>query len=525
MEHNEINARITEASKTILTYCLARTSTREEAEDLAQEILVNLAESLPNLRDNAAFYGFMWGVAGNVYKQWYRKKRTRQTVELSEEIPAGEEMLPEEDEDLFLLRREMGLLGRKFRQAAILYYIDGLGCSEIAGQLAISESMVKYLLFKARKILKEGITIMERKLGTLSYNPKTLIPMYSGAGPNQWWDFLHKSKIRQNILAACCEDVLTAEQISLEIGIPLPYLEDELTALVEKQILRRDGTHYQANVLIITRECALEMARSAEKYQEDLACRIGEFVRENWKKFSGIGFFGADFAENTLRWQLTVLILREMMHMDCGISIPSAPVTAWGEQAWIWCQEEVKERRFLFNYSGMGSKERDVVLFFDYLPALHGDHHDFYGKERRTNLLCDIARGERSFSEYDREEIADMIALGYVKQEGSAFLPTMPVYTAVQYEQAREMAAEFVREELGDILREMNRAAVRILQDHSPRHLAEQAVGIAMMNNFFDAVATPGQLLVERGYLHTQWLPDQLPGTFIVLDVDQVRTE
>jgi len=518
MEHNEINERIAEASKTILSYCLARTSTREDAEDLAQDILLNLAQSLPNLRDSGAFYGFMWGLAGNVYKQWYRKKLRDKTDVLEEELPDEEELLAEENEELYLLRRELGLLEEKFRRAAILYYIDGLGCAEIARQLSVSESMAKYLLFKARKILKEGITIMERKLGSLSYNPKTLIPMYSGAGPNRWWDFLHKSKIRQNILAACCEDFLTAEQISLEIGIPLPYLEDEIAALEEKDILRREGKHYQANVLIITAECGEEMTRTAAVYQDQIADAIHGFLNDNAEKFRSIGFRGAEFAGNTLRWQLATLVMREIMHHDSGILPPSAPVTAWGEPAWIWCREEGKDIRWLFNYSGMGSRERDVVLFFDYLPAPHGDHHDFYGNERRTNLLCDIARGKQNFSEYDLEEIAVMISLGYVKKEGESFLPTMPVYTVGQYQEARAMAADFVRETLGDILHALSASAVRILQEHSPRHLADQAVGIALMDNFFNTVAVPGQRMVDKGYLCTDWLPNELPGTFLVLD-------
>ena len=71
---------------------------------------------------------------------------------------------------------------------------------------------------------------MERNLGELSYNPKTLIAMYSGQGPNQFWQFM-QSKIRQNIVNACYNDALTVQQISLETGIPLPYLDDEIKAL------------------------------------------------------------------------------------------------------------------------------------------------------------------------------------------------------------------------------------------------------------------------------------------------------
>lgn len=103
--------------------------------------------------------------------------------------------------DIYLLRRELTLLSEKYRKATILYYIEGRSCSEISSALAISESMVKYLLFRSRKILKEGMN-MERNLGELRYNPKTLIPMYCGQGPNKFWQFM-QSKIKQNIVSAC----------------------------------------------------------------------------------------------------------------------------------------------------------------------------------------------------------------------------------------------------------------------------------------------------------------------------------
>ena len=76
MEKQEVNARIIEAAKTIYSYCAARTPNQHEAEDLAQEIMMEICRSAHNIRNPEAFYGFMWAVAGNVYKQWLRKKRS-----------------------------------------------------------------------------------------------------------------------------------------------------------------------------------------------------------------------------------------------------------------------------------------------------------------------------------------------------------------------------------------------------------------------------------------------------------------
>ena len=144
---------------------------------------------------------------------------------------------------------------------------------------------------------------MERNLGELSYNPKTLIPMYSGQGPNNFWQFM-QSKIRQNIVSACYNDSLTAQQISLETGIPLSYLDDEIRELEDKQIIIRHGKHYKANVIVITSECADEIERAVTKHHEEIAEKMETFIREKVAEYKEIGFIGSDFSENSLRWQL-----------------------------------------------------------------------------------------------------------------------------------------------------------------------------------------------------------------------------
>ena len=221
MDENWLHKKIAEISRTIYSYCRAKTPSQQDAEDLSQDILLELMKSVDNIRNDKAFYAFMWGVAGNVYKQWCRKKQKNIACELPENIPDEEEIPDDGSSDIYLLRRELTLLSEKYRKATILYYIEGRSCSEISNLLAISESMVKYLLFKSRKKLKEGMN-MERNLGELSYNPKALIPMYSGQGwqsphprfqgmlipmysgqgPNQFWQFM-QSKIKQNIVCAC----------------------------------------------------------------------------------------------------------------------------------------------------------------------------------------------------------------------------------------------------------------------------------------------------------------------------------
>jgi len=513
MKEIELHEKIAEVSKTIFSYCMAKTPTREEAEDLSQDILFELLESAENIRDDSAFYAFMWGVAGNVYKQWYRKKLKNNTCGLTDNIPAEDDFIEDNGSDIYLLRRELALLSEKYRKATILYYIHGRSCSEISSALAISENMAKYLLFKSRKILKEGMS-MERNLGELSYNPKTLIPMYSGQGPNQFWKFM-QSKIKQNIVSACYNDALTVQQISLETGIPLPYLDDEIKKLEDKQIIIKEGKHYKANVIVITSDCADEIERAVTKYHEQIADKIEAFITETISEYKSIGFIGSDFSENTLRWQLASILF--MAIQEVGYNEINVPKTGWGEPAYLWLLEKWNEKH-IFNYSHVNSKHGDKLYFFDYWKGGKGDHHDFYGNDRYIDIFCDLCRGERKvFSEYDLEAIAEMIKKGYVIKENETYRATVPVYTLEQYLTIVNNVKGFISDELASIVREMDKTAASILSAHTPKQLQEQVVGIAGMDKFINAVCIPATILIERQFLSTAWHPLEMPTTYVVL--------
>ena len=98
-------------------------------------------------------------------------------------------------EELQLLRRELALLSSQYREATVAYYIRNKSCAEIAHDLRISVEMVKYYLFKTRKILKEGVE-MTREFGEKSYHPGNFQMDFWGGGDNSRYWALFKRKLR-----------------------------------------------------------------------------------------------------------------------------------------------------------------------------------------------------------------------------------------------------------------------------------------------------------------------------------------
>ena len=355
-------------SKMIFNFCKSKTNCIADAEDLSQEILLELCRSVSDLRCEEAFYGFMWSVANNVCKQWYRrKKRIPSFCELDENISENSlDIIPEEDETVTLLRRELGLLSDKYRRAVILYYIENRSCKEISRILDTSESMVKYLLFKSRKLLKEGMN-MERTYGDKSYNPKSLkLLFWFWKESSSRYFTIDGDKIAQNILFACYNDKLTPKQISLEIGVSLPYMENTLQRLYDVGYLIKQGEKYLTNIILFTDELKRELHLKTSPFAEKIADIVIDAVNNNEDSIRDIGFKGFDMSRDSFAWQISSMILYKATIDDLDERITFVhPIDRFGCEC-VVCGVENYESDELCSRFGVGISNSQNSFYIYY---------------------------------------------------------------------------------------------------------------------------------------------------------------
>ena len=507
MEKRELDIKMNDMAKSILSYCMARTSNHFEAEDLAQDIIVEIYKSADNIRNADAFYGFMWAVAGNVYKQWCKKKAKNKEYEITDSLFNVAEFLDNEREDLHLLRRELALLSEKYRKAIILYYIENKSCSEISKHLSISESMVKYLLFKSRQILKEGIT-MERTYGEQSYNPKELSILYWGNGKNTY-NSVYENKISQNILFACYNDKLTAEEISIELGIALPYIEDILKQLVECDALGIDGRKYYTNIVLFTSDCAVEVANKTKVFRNNISDALSEIITN--EKLS-----------NSEAWLTVCCILYKAIFENLQSKVKiELPENKFGENCIVWAVEKsidsMRNKGFEFGVSNTENENGDRVQFFDF--TINGDmvHHSFYSSKSFTNVFIDIAKGKTEFdNEFENVVVAELVKKGYVLNDNGKLKVNVPVFTKEEFEQFMSRfnsTVELVEQNANAIMND----ASKIIKNYIPVHLKSQAYQMAYFRIFEDAISMPVGTLAENKVLFPYNGNGVLPTTYIIL--------
>ena len=149
-------------------FCLKKTGNQMDAEDLTQDIALQIITALNKGVIPESFSAWVWQIARNRYCVWAKKKHDRAEsvtgadigdyeIEDESENPAGvlDEMV--HSAQMALLRRELAFIRSDYRGIVVAYYIENKSVREIASSLNLSESAVKQRLHRARKILKEGM--------------------------------------------------------------------------------------------------------------------------------------------------------------------------------------------------------------------------------------------------------------------------------------------------------------------------------------------------------------------------------
>ena len=512
MDRIKLEQLITGNMKSIFGYALTRLGSVQEAEALASDILYEIIRAAENLKDEERFFGFMWKIAGHTYADYLRRKsgNAKHTAELDENIADNTDSALDEiikNEEVNLLRRELSLLSKQYRDSTVLYYMEKLSCSEIAEKLQISTEMVKYYLFRARKILREGMN-MERLFGEKSYHPSAFEIDFWGtkAGDDLEYSDFQRRKIKGNILLAAYYTPVTMQEISIELGVALPYLEDEIKLLMNRGYLVCNGGKYLTNIPIFTRECTEAIERklnaltekTAEKFMtaaDAFQARFGDrFASDNlahWQKLLLCMHYSLIDTENDLRKN----------YGELPKDSPYSLVNGGGGYGIIWgrsfetssSMDDVLPHGIQGIYNGCTASDGcGNVIAINFRQTLNAQHFEY----AMTDSVVRTAKGR--YEELTQEWKERMDAYGYA-QNGRA---NFPVWTAQEYEEMRG-----ILEECTAIVSELNRRtseiAANITADFAPTHIRKIAEYVGAFVYRFHSLDNLTNTLFEKGWVQT----------------------
>ncbi|HYH55659.1 MAG TPA: RNA polymerase sigma-70 factor, partial [Anseongella sp.] len=151
-------------------YVFLFTHSREDTEEILQDVFVKLWERRQMLVTIASFRGYIYRMARNRVLNYFRSAKARvRTEALSEreqqqpcETGAADQLLYKQYYKL--ARQAISLLPERRKEVFLLRLEEGLSLQEIADQLRVSKSAVKQHLYSASGFIREYL----RKHGVIT---------------------------------------------------------------------------------------------------------------------------------------------------------------------------------------------------------------------------------------------------------------------------------------------------------------------------------------------------------------------
>jgi len=169
-----------EYQEKVFNTCLSFVPNVEDAEDIAQEVFVEVFKSVTKFKGNSKLSTWIYRISVNKCLEFIRKKKTKKRFGFMQSIsgnaipmdksayftefnhPGIQLEKKEENEVLFMAINQ---LPEAQKVVFTLHKIDGLSYKEVSEITKKSISSIESLLFRARKGLKKNLTEFYKKEG------------------------------------------------------------------------------------------------------------------------------------------------------------------------------------------------------------------------------------------------------------------------------------------------------------------------------------------------------------------------
>ncbi len=145
----------------IFRFCIVKVSNIELAEDMTQEVFTRYWQYLRDGKEMTNTRSFLYTIANNMAKDWYKKKKAGSLDEKMEsgDVPKDKESSPEivaEYQEVLAVIEDME---EKDKEVLLLKHVEGLQPKEIAEVLEETANTVSVRLNRATRRLQEKLGV------------------------------------------------------------------------------------------------------------------------------------------------------------------------------------------------------------------------------------------------------------------------------------------------------------------------------------------------------------------------------
>lgn len=483
----------------IYQFSYRRCTNSYEAEDLCSDIILAVISAVHNQESIENFYAFVWTIARRVYADYSEKRnQARQTVSIEnvDLLLATKEneidlFLEEtvEQEQIKKIFVEISFLSKAYREVMVLYYIDEMKVKDIALKLSINETTVKQRLFSARNTVRKEVETMSER--TLSLKPVTL--SFIGTGNPSGNDPRIKAEriLSQNIVYACRDKAKSAKELSEELCIPMPYIEDELDIQIKGEngsygLLRKEGEKYIANIIIVDNNEFDEAGEIYTKHLDELSGKLKNHLNETKEKFLNFPYLSPQTDLRFILWTLiseSVWFIKERVNdilekkFFKDVKLPDRKFTT---VAVAVENDTPYSGRF---YGCDGNETQDYCGYsYVFIRNIYGkriDKHFYAGQDitndERMNFTLKAIGGMSvgDLTEEQKEIAAKAIEYGFLRKSGDILEPQIVTIEFKEWEKYRNLLCGYY-DSVENICNEIAVELHDYMVSHIQKHLLDE---------------------------------------------------
>lgn len=145
--------------KQIFNYINGLVKDRSQAEDLTQDTLLKVFQSLKTVNEGRSLSPWIYRIARNTCIDYFRRKKPEYCLNEDVAFAVPEADCPEhivlERETRDKLKAALGMMTMEYRRVLLLREYDSMSYRDIASRLDLKESSVKTMLHRGRRKLQE----------------------------------------------------------------------------------------------------------------------------------------------------------------------------------------------------------------------------------------------------------------------------------------------------------------------------------------------------------------------------------
>lgn len=474
-------------AKKILGFAYEKTGNSYEAEDLAQEIMVQLLICMDKETEIESLSSFVYTVSCYTWSKYLRSNKKHwnyasidETVNLAVE---EDNMLEAENRLMYeKLRKAISALAKTQREIIIMHYYENKSTGEISRILGINDSTIRWYLGSIKKDLKEKINMSEKNLDVR--------PVKMWVGIDGWiTDESDKAEpmedlLEQNIAALCYGEPLSISEISEKLNVASAYLEKHIEHMVYMDFLKQTGKRYQTNFFIKDLKVLETEIIYGYENAKPYADKIYDGVMARKEEINSIDYFNkSDINNDYFMWHVLLKIAQEMAYEVMfkvwkDYNIVDRPLRKDGSKYWVIagiCYESFKglnesQTEYQKYRSSNGYKNNNVGLAELYqADTFFLSLCDLYWRNTSSSEVIKKLVGAvitirdkyykngiklSEFTEYEKLMISEFVEDGYITIKDDRPIINIPILTEDQMKKLNDIV-EKIKNDLGkDLLKE-----------------------------------------------------------------------